>query len=154
MDANTLAHTQGRLELRTHSDCDYTTLLVGEGEIVADTLRLVMTSGPARKIHAARAQKNLANARRLAACWNAFDGIDTDKFDGKSISEYVCEEAYLAGMQPAPDGGGLNMGLSGLACQMFASSFAGQFKGSGAVNFLEVGMTHDELGPFIVTIHR
>lgn len=92
------------------------------------------------------------NAIRLAAAWNAFDGIATIKFAGKSVGEYVCEEAYLQGMTPAP--AGLHMGMNGLACQMMAEAFAGQFEGSGAINFLEVGMEHDKLGPFTVTIQR
>lgn len=92
------------------------------------------------------------NAIRLAAAWNAFEGIDTIKFAGKTVGEYVCEEAYLQGMTPAP--AGLHMGMNGLACQMMAEAFAGQFEGSGAINFLEVGMEHDKLGPFTVTIQR
>lgn len=96
--------------------------------------------------------KSEADARRLAACWNAFDGVDTDKIEGKTVAEYVCGEAYLTGMRPAA--GGMNINLSGTACQMLADSFAGQFKGSGAINHLEVGMTHREIGDFIVTIQR
>lgn len=92
------------------------------------------------------------DAQRLAACWDAFEGVDTRKIEGKSIVEYVCNEAYLKGMNPVD--GSLEIGLSGLACQMLAESFAGQFEGSGAVNFLEVNMEHDTLGPFTVTIQR
>ena len=33
-------------------------------------------------------------------------------------------------------------------------AFAGQFKQSGATNYFEIGFTHDELGPFTVTIQR
>jgi hypothetical protein len=94
------------------------------------------------------------DARRLAACWNACVGVETEKLEGKTIAEYVVGEAYLNGMHPAPGGAGFNIGLTGTACQLLANSFAGQFKGSGAVNFLEVGMSHKELGPFIVTIQR
>jgi hypothetical protein len=91
-------------------------------------------------------------AFRLAACWNAFEGVPTDKIVGKSVDEYVCGEAYLEGMNPS--GGSLHMGLTGTACQMLAESFAGQFVGSGATNFVEVAMSHKELGPFTVTIQR
>ncbi len=97
-------------------------------------------------------QDNEANARRLVACWNAFEGVGTDKIEGKSVAEYVCGEAYFQGMQPIE--GGLSLGLTGNACQMFASAFAGQFKGIGALNFIEVQMSHAETGPFIVTMQR
>ena len=58
------------------------------------------------------------DARRLAACWNAFDGVDTDKIEGKTVGEYVASEAYLTGL--VPSAGGTNIGLSGMACQMLA----------------------------------
>lgn len=94
-----------------------------------------------------------ANARRLAACWNAFDGVPTEKIDGKSVAEYVASEAYITGLVPVATGG-MELGLSGNACQLLAESFAGQFKGSGGINFIEVQMRHKEIGPFTVTIQR
>lgn len=95
-----------------------------------------------------------ANATRLAACWNAFEGFETEKFDGKSIAEFVSKEAYLMGLNPAPDGAGAKMSLSGIACQLLAESFAGQFVGSGAINYLEVNLEHEAVGPMSVTIQR
>jgi hypothetical protein len=74
-------HTQGALSLKTRDDCDYPTLLMGEGEVVADTMRIIFTSGPDRKAGAARARKNRDNARRLAACWNACEGLSTEALD-------------------------------------------------------------------------
>ncbi len=92
-------------------------------------------------------------AKRIAVCLNACDGIATDQLDGKSIDEYIAEQAFLTGMAPHPDGGA-ELGIRGLACQMLAASFAGQFKGHGAKNFLEFGMSHPEVGPFTVTMQR
>ncbi len=94
-----------------------------------------------------------ANIRRLVACWNAFDGVPTEKIEGKSAAEYVANESYLTGLIPIP-GRGMELGLSGDACQLLADSFAGQFKGSGGVNFIEVQMHHKDMGPFTVTIQR
>jgi hypothetical protein len=95
-----------------------------------------------------------ANAQRLTACWSAFDGYATEKFAGKSIGDFVSKEAYLNGMGPAADREGAQMNLSGIACQMLAGAFAGQFEGSGAVNFLEVNLAHETVGPMSVTIQR
>jgi hypothetical protein len=89
---------------------------------------------------------------RAAVCVAACEGIPTEKLQGKTIAEYVAGEAYLNGLAPGADG--FNIGLSGIACQLFASSFAGQFKGSGAMNFLQVNMEHPEMGAFYVTIQR
>lgn len=68
-------HATGKLTLEKHHMGDYPTLLVAEDGMVADTMRMVFTQGNNRKAGASRAQKNLANAIRLAACWNAFDGV-------------------------------------------------------------------------------
>lgn len=89
-----------------------------------------------------------ANARRLVACWNAFDGVATGDFEGKSAAEYVADQAYLVGLN------GSTLDLSGSAVEVMASSFAGQFIGSGATNYLEARMTHKELGSFTVTMQR
>lgn len=94
---------------------------------------------------------SLVSQQRINACVNACAGIPTEKLEGKTIAEYVSDEAYLTGIQTV---GSIDVGLKGLACQMLASSFAGQFVGSGAVNYLEVAMTHQELGDFVVTIQR
>jgi hypothetical protein len=89
---------------------------------------------------------------RIEACLKFCAGIQTEKLAGKSLAEYVAEEAYLSGI--TVNEGGADIGLSGMACQMLASAFAGQFVGSGAVNYLEVNMVHQEIGPFTVTIQR
>jgi hypothetical protein len=94
-----------------------------------------------------------ANAARLAACWSAFDGYPTHKLVGKPLAEIVSNEAYIYGMGPAPEGG-LELKLHGMACQLLANAFAGEFVSSGAVNFIEVGMEHDDVGPMTVTIQR
>lgn len=93
-------------------------------------------------------------AHRLAECWNAFDGIPTEQFEGKSVEEFVTTEAYLTGMQPSPHKSGFGIGLTGLAGQMLAASFAGQFIGTGATNFLEINMSHPAIGPFSVTMQK
>lgn len=92
-------------------------------------------------------------AKRIAVCMTACDGIPTEQLEGKGIDEYIAEQAFLTGMAPHPDGGA-ELGIHGLACQMLAASFAGQFKGHGAKNFLEIGMSHPEVGPFTVTMQR
>lgn len=92
-------------------------------------------------------------AKRIAVCLAACDGIPTEQLEGKSIPEFVAEQAFLTGMAPHPEGGA-ELGIRGLACQMLAASFAGQFKGSKAANFLEFGMSHPEVGPFTVTMQR
>ena len=93
-----------------------------------------------------------ADARRLVACWNACEGIPTDELEGVSIEEYVIQQAFITGMNPSPEG--MDLGIRGLAAQMLAASFAGQFVGNGAVNYLEVRMSHPDVGPFTVTIQR
>jgi hypothetical protein len=101
---------------------------------------------------AGRDEERPEDARRLAACWNAFIGIPTEDFEGKAVDEYVGEQSFVRGMNTSA--GQLDIGLTGKACQVLASAFAGQFIGSGAVNFLEVGMNHPEIGDFIVTMQR
>jgi hypothetical protein len=92
------------------------------------------------------------NAQRIAACVNACAGIPIQKLEGRTIAEYVSDEAYLNGLHPTENG--MTLGMSGNACQILAASFAGQFVGSGAVNFLEARMEHHEIGFFTVTIQR
>lgn len=125
----------------------------------------VIVGGPVRELPKGPVQSQIAaicctddaeqdeNTRRLVACWNAFDGIPTEKFAGKSVADYVCQEAYITGMEPV-EGAGMELGLRGTALQMFASSFAGQFKANDAINFLEVRMSHPETGPLLVTMQR
>ena len=57
-------HTQGRLHQCSHSD---KRLRDGKGEWVADTDTALRSQDECS-----------ANARRLAACWNAFDNVRTD----------------------------------------------------------------------------
>ena len=89
-----------------------------------------------------------ADERRIAACLSAFDGIPTEKIEGKTVAEVVAEEAYITGLQ-----GGF-LGLEGGACGLLAGLFAGQFEGEGATNFLEIRLHHPALGPFVVTMQR
>jgi DNA-directed RNA polymerase subunit L len=88
---------------------------------------------------------------RARVCVDSCAGIPTEKLAWKTIEEYVNAESYLTGMTVND---GLNIGLQGLACQLLASSFAGQFKANGAVNYLQVSMDHPETGPFTVTMQR
>lgn len=92
-----------------------------------------------------------ANARRIVACVNLLEGHDTERIEGKTLEQYVSEQAFINGMTVQE---GFNIELNGLACQMMASAFAGQFKGSGAINYLEVSGNHPEIGGFTVTIQR
>lgn len=78
-----IKHAQGRMTAKIDDayKSDYPTLLVCGDEIVANAMQLIFTSGRGRKDGRERAEKNLANARRLAAAWNVCDGIDTDTLE-------------------------------------------------------------------------
>ena len=92
-----------------------------------------------------------ANASRIVACWNLLDGYDTDELEGVSLAEFVAKQAYLNEMTTND---GLNISMSGMALQMVAASFAGQFKANGATNYLELSGSHPETGPFTITMQR
>lgn len=92
-----------------------------------------------------------ANARRFVACWNLLDGYDTDELEGVTLAEFVAKQAYLNEMTTND---GLNISMSGMALQMVAASFAGQFKANGATNYLELSGSHPETGPFTITMQR
>ncbi len=93
-----------------------------------------------------------ANARRIAACWNFCEGIPTSKMEGNTFEDYVAEQAFINGMAPSEEG--MTIGVNGLAAQLIAASFAGQFVGSGAINYLSINMKHREIGEFVVTMQR
>lgn len=90
---------------------------------------------------------------RADACVNAFEGIETGRFAGKSIGEFLAGEVSLNKAEPKPDGS-FGFTFSGLAIQIMAESFADQFKSSGAVNYLELLFEHSEIGPLTVTMQR
>ncbi|HHH2164113.1 TPA: hypothetical protein ACPZGA_003572 [Yersinia enterocolitica] len=90
---------------------------------------------------------------RADACVNAFEGIKTERFAGKSIGEFLAGEVRLNKAEPKPDGS-FGFTFSGLAIQIMAESFADQFKSSGAVNYLELLFEHSEIGPLTVTMQR
>ncbi len=92
-----------------------------------------------------------ANARRIVACWNVLDGYATEELEGVTLSEFVAKQAYLNEMTTND---GLNISMSGMALQMVAASFAGQFKANGATNYLELSGSHPETGPFTITMQR
>lgn len=94
-----------------------------------------------------------ANARRIVACVNAFAGIPIEKFEGKSVAEFVTSQTMLAGMGP-DERGGFSMQFEGGACALLVHAFAEQFKEAGAINYLEVNFYSDDLGPLSVTIQR
>lgn len=91
--------------------------------------------------------------RRIHACVQAFEGVDLERFEGKTIGEYIANQTRLLSAGPG-ESGGLDVLLDGGACRLVIEAFAGQFKQSGATNYFEIGFTHDELGPFTVTIQR
>ena len=92
-----------------------------------------------------------ANARRIVACWNLLDGYATEELEGVTLAEFVAKQAYLNEMTTND---GLNISMSGMALQMVAASFAGQFKANGATNYLELSGNHPETGPFTITMQR
>ncbi|GJC03809.1 hypothetical protein KAM385_08380 [Aeromonas hydrophila] len=92
-----------------------------------------------------------ANARRIVACWNLLDGYATEELEGVSLAEFVAKQAFISQFD-ANDG--INLSISGVAVQLLAASFAGQFKASGATNYLELSGNHPETGPFTITMQR
>ena len=92
-----------------------------------------------------------ANASRIVACWNLLDGYATEELEGVTLAEFVAKQAYLNEMTTND---GLNISMSGIALQMVAASFAGQFKANSATNYLELSGSHPETGPFTITMQR
>jgi hypothetical protein len=92
--------------------------------------------------------ESIAYALRIATCFNACAGIPTEKLVGKTIAEYVVNEAYLTGIS---DG---QMGLEGLGAQMVASNLTGLFVGSDAVNYVELNFAHSAIGSLTMTLQR
>ncbi|MFM5495482.1 hypothetical protein ACET9I_02750 [Aeromonas veronii] len=92
-----------------------------------------------------------ANASRIVACWNLLDGYPTKELEGVTLAEFVAKQAYLNEMNT---NGGLSISMSGMAVQALIASFAGQFKASGATNYLELSGNHPETGPFTITMQR
>lgn len=91
------------------------------------------------------------NGRRIVACWNLLDGYATEKLEGVTLAEFVAKQAFISQFD-ANDG--INLSISGVAVQLLAASFAGQFKASGATNYLEMSGNHPETGPFTITMQR
>lgn len=52
------------------------------------------------------------------------------------------------------DESGLNMQFQGTPMHLVAEAFASQFKESGATNYLEMSLIHDDIGEFVVTMQR
>ncbi|MFB2746797.1 hypothetical protein [Aeromonas veronii] len=92
-----------------------------------------------------------ADARRIVACWNLLDGYPTEALEGVTLAEFVAKQAFISQFD-ANDG--VNLSISGVAVQLLAASFAGQFKASGATNYLEMSGNHPETGPFTITMQR
>lgn len=63
-----IQHTQGRLEVGEVKEFSCMLLVGGQG---IATVRFNMQGDPVQK----------ANARRLAACWNALEGVSTDDIE-------------------------------------------------------------------------
>lgn len=91
--------------------------------------------------------------RRIAACVNAFEGISTDRIEGKNLGEILAGEMRLHGAGPRADGG-FGFEFSGGVCQLLAEAYAEQFKQSGAINYLELLFQHSDIGPLTITMQR
>ena len=91
------------------------------------------------------------NGRRIVACWNLLDGYATEELEGVTLAEFVAKQAFISQFD-ANDG--INLSISGVAVQLLAASFAGQFKANGATNYLELSGNHPETGPFTITMQR
>ncbi|MGN4997445.1 hypothetical protein ACTG25_03605 [Aeromonas sp. 80P] len=93
----------------------------------------------------------VAFAGRMVACYNLLDGYPTEDLEGVTLAEFVAKQAFISQFD-ANDG--INLSISGVAVQLLAASFAGQFKASGATNYLELSGNHPETGPFTITMQR
>lgn len=91
--------------------------------------------------------------RRIRACVQAFDGVELERFEGKTIGEYIANQTRLLSAGPG-ESGGFDLLLDGGACRFLIEAFAQQFKQSGATNYLECSFSHNELGPLTVTLQR
>jgi|GEM_PF-1117073 len=92
-------------------------------------------------------------ARRIAACVSAFEGIPTDRIEGKNLGEILAGEVRLNGAGPRADGG-FGFEFSGGVCQLMAEAYAEQFRQSGAINYLELLFHHSDIGPLTITMQR
>lgn len=90
---------------------------------------------------------------RILACVQAFEGIELERFEGKSVAQYIASETRLRSAGPG-ESGSFDLVLDGGACGLLIEAFAGQFKQSGATNYLECGFIHGELGTMTVTVQR
>lgn len=91
--------------------------------------------------------------RRVAACVNAFEGIPTERIDGKDLGQILAGELRLNGAGPRADGG-VGFEFSGGVCQLLAEAYTEQFRQSGAINYLELLFNHTEIGPLTITMQR
>lgn len=91
--------------------------------------------------------------RRVTACVNAFEGIPTERIEGKDLGQILAGEMRLNGAGPRADGG-FGFEFSGGVCQLLAEAYADQFKQSGAINYLELLFDHTEIGPLTITMQR
>lgn len=91
------------------------------------------------------------SADRAQLCQEFCKDIPTEQLS-MSLEEYVCKQAFLQGMSVHEST--LQLSITGLASQMLANAFAGQFKGSGATNYLELSFEHPDVGQFTVTMQK
>lgn len=85
-------HTKGKLIAQTYDDGSFELAIDGAGYAGG---ALVIAS---RNKHTGRPMEMKANARRLVACWNYCDGLDTDGMEtaakiDRPIKRYI-DEAY------------------------------------------------------------
>lgn len=93
----------------------------------------------------------LPSADRAQLCQEFCKDIPTEQLS-MTLAEYVCKQAFLQGMNVHEST--LQLNITGLASQMLAHSFVGQFKGSNATNFLELSFEHPDVGRFTVTMQK
>lgn len=92
-------------------------------------------------------------ARRIVACVNFCNGIQTEKLEVKTLAEYMTSQTMITSMGPNGDGG-FGIHFEGGMCGLIINAFAEQFKESGAINYLECHFISDDIGPMTVTIQR
>lgn len=124
----------------------------------AEAIRVVASVGNYSLVSSERLPEGITQlkiAERLTACVRLMAGVETVEFAGAFLEDYICDQAYLQGVDVSRNS--LSISMKGLACQMLASAFAGQFVGNGAKNYLVMNFSDNsdaELGDFTVTMQR
>lgn len=78
-------HTPGRVTFKEDGDANHWSMLTKDGR----WLLAILANGEQTS------ERQIANFRRLAACWNACDGIDTELLDPKILGNQIAAKMGL-----------------------------------------------------------